>query len=135
MPDALVEARSRELWDQMLHSLSHQGISKEMYLQISGRSEEDIVAEGKTDAELQLKREAVLAAVVEAESIEPSEEEILAALEEAAPQEQTSAKKLLERMKSANRLDTFKAELANRKALDLLTESAKPTAKPTESTR
>ena len=58
---------SRELWDQMLHSLSHQGISKEMYLQISGRSEEDIVAEGKTDAERQLKREAVLAAVVEAE--------------------------------------------------------------------
>ncbi|HYI20106.1 MAG TPA: trigger factor [Solirubrobacteraceae bacterium] len=135
VPDALVEARSHELWDQMLHSLSHQGISKEMYLQISGRGEEDIVAEGKTDAELQLKREAVLAAVVEAESIEPSEEEILAALEEAAPQEQTSAAKLLERMKSANRLDTFKAELANRKALDLLTESAKPAAKPTETTR
>ena len=38
-------------------------------------------------------------------------------------------------MKSANRLDTFKAELANRKALDLLTESAKPAAKPTETTR
>ena len=36
VPDALVAARSRELWDQMLHSLSHQGISKEMYLQISG---------------------------------------------------------------------------------------------------
>ena len=36
VPDALVEARARELWEQMLHSLSHQGISKEMYLQISG---------------------------------------------------------------------------------------------------
>jgi trigger factor len=126
VPDPLVEARARELWDQMLHSLGHQGISREMYLQISGRSEEDIVTEGKPDAERQLKREAVLAAVVEAESIEPSEEEVLEALEEAAPSEQTSAKKLLERMKSAGRLDTFKAELANRKALDLLTESATP---------
>ena len=77
----------------------------------------------------------MLAAVVAAESIEPSEEEVLAALEEAAPEERTSAKKLLERMKSANRLDTFKADLAHRKALDLLTESAKPTAKTTESTR
>ncbi len=67
---------------------SHQGISKEMYLQISGREEEDIVAEGKPDAERQLKREAVLAAVVAAESIEPSEEEVLEALEEAAPSEQ-----------------------------------------------
>ena len=47
VPDALVEARARELWDQMLHSLSHQGISKEMYLQISGRSEEEIVDRGQ----------------------------------------------------------------------------------------
>jgi trigger factor len=126
VPDALVEARAHELWEQMLHSLSHQGISKEMYLQISGRSEEDIVGEGKADAERQLKREAVLAAVVAAESIEPSEEEVLEALEEAAPSERTSAKKLLERMKSAGRLDVFKAELAQRKALDLLAESATP---------
>jgi len=128
VPEPLVEARSRELWDQMLHSLSHQGISKEMYLQISGREEDEIVAEGKVDAERQLKREAVLAAIVAAESIEPSEEEVLEALEEAAPSEGTSAKKLLERMRSARRLDTFKAELANRKALDLLAESATPTA-------
>jgi trigger factor len=126
VPDGLVAARSRELWDQMLHSLSHQGISKEMYLQISGRSEDDIVAEGKDDAERQLKREAVLAAIVEAEGIEPSEEEVLEALEQAAPSERTSAKKLLERMKSAGRLDPFKAELAQRKALDLIADSARP---------
>jgi trigger factor len=126
VPEALVEARSRELWEQMLHSLGHQGISKEMYLQISGRSEEEIVAEGKADAERQLKREAVLAAVVAAESIEPSEDELLAALEQAAPSERASANKLLERMRSAGRLDAFKAELAQRKALDLLADSAKP---------
>jgi trigger factor len=126
VPEALVEARSRELWEQMLHSLGHQGISKEMYLQISGRSEDDIVAEGEADAERQLKREAVLAAVVAAESIEPSEDELLAALEQAAPSERASANKLLERMRSAGRLDAFKAELAQRKALDLLADSAKP---------
>jgi len=126
VPDALVEARARELWDQMLHSLSHQGISKEMYLQIAKRSEDEIVAEGKADAERQLKREAVLAAVVAAESIEPPADEVLESLEQAAPSEGTSAKKLLERMRSAGRLDAFKAELAQRKALDLLTESATP---------
>jgi trigger factor len=126
VPEALVEARSRELWEQMMHSLGHQGISKEMYLQISGRSEDDIVAEGKAAAERQLKREAVLAAVVAAESIEPSEDELLAALEQAAPSERASANKLLERMRSAGRLDAFKAELAQRKALDLLADSAKP---------
>ena len=110
--------------EQMVQALSHGGSSREMYLQICGRSEEDVVAEGKADAERQLKREAVLAAVVEAESVEPTDEEVLEALEEAAPSERTSAKKLLERMKSAGRLDTFKADLAQRKALDLVAESA-----------
>src|SRR3954470_9365058 len=50
VPDALVDARARELWDQMMHSLSHQGISKEMYLQIAGKDEEAIVAHNRASA-------------------------------------------------------------------------------------
>jgi trigger factor len=127
VPEALVEARSRELWDQMLHSLSHQGITKEVYLQISGREEEEIIEQGKEDAAQALRREAVLAAIIEAEKIEPSEEEVLEAVGQAA-EGQTSPKKLLERLKSAGRLDALKEDLAQRKALDLVTESAKPVA-------
>src|SRR5215204_1126484 len=126
VPDSLVEARARELWDQMLHSLSHQGISKEAYLRISGREEEEIVEAGKEDAAQALRREAVLAAIIEAENIEPTEDELMEAVAEAA--EGTSPKKLLERLKSAGRLDALKADLAQRRALDLVTESAKPVA-------
>lgn len=124
VPDALVEARSRELWEQMLHSLSHQGISREMYSQLSGKAEDEVIEEGKGDAERQLKREAVLAAIVEAEGIKPSDAEILEALESAAQAEQTSAKKLLERLKSADRLDALSDDLAARKALDAIVEAA-----------
>jgi trigger factor len=126
VPDTLVEARARELWDQMLHSLSHQGISKEAYLRISGREEEEIVEAGKEDAAQALRREAVLAAIIEAEGIEPTEEELLEAVGQAA--EGTPPKKLLERLKSAGRLDALKEDLAQRRALDLITESAKPVA-------
>jgi trigger factor len=126
VPDSLIAARSRELWEQMIHTLSHQGISKDTYLRISGRSEDEIVEQGKEDAERQLKREAVLAAVVEAEDIEPSDDEVLESLERAAPAQNTSPKKLLERMRSAGRLDAYKAELAQRAALDRLAESAVP---------
>jgi trigger factor len=126
VPDTLVEARARELWDQMLHSLSHQGISKEAYLRISGREEEEIVEAGKEDALQALRREAVLAAIIEAEGIEPTEEELMEAVAQAA--EDTSPKKLLERLKSAGRLDALKEDLAQRRALDLVTESAKPVA-------
>ena len=127
VPEALVEARSRELWDQMMHSLSHQGISKEAYLRISGREEEEIIEQGKEDAAQALRREAVLAAIIEAEGIEPSEDEIMEAVGQAADGG-TSPKKLLERLKSAGRLDALKEDLAQRKALDLVTESAKPVA-------
>jgi trigger factor len=128
IPDALVEARAREQWDQMLHSLSHQGISRDAYLRIAGEDEDAIVERAKPDAEQGLRREAVLAAIIEAEGIEPTDEEVLEAVEEAAGDGpgRTSPKKLLERLRSSGRIDAVKDDLAQRKALDLVADSAKP---------
>jgi trigger factor len=128
MPDALVEARARELWDQMLHSLAHQGISRDAYLQIAGRDEDDIIDQSKPDAERALRREAVLAAIIEAEGIEPSDDDVMAAVEEAASDGpgSVSPKKLLERLKSSGRIESLKEDLAQRKALELVADSAKP---------
>jgi trigger factor len=135
VPDALVEARARELWEQMAHTLAHQGISKEMYLQIAGgKSEDEIIAENKEPAERDLRREAVLAAVVEAEKIEASDDDVLESLERAAAAEGGSPKKLLERLRSSGRLDTLKADLAQRKAIDHIAESAKAVDAPEPST-
>ena len=55
----------------MLHSLSHRGITRETYLQIDGRTEQEILDELAPEAERALRREAVLTAVVAAEGIEP----------------------------------------------------------------
>jgi trigger factor len=127
VPDALVEARAKELWDSMLHQLSHQGIDRETYLRISGRSEEETIEQAKPDADQALRREAVLAAVAEAESLEPTEEEMLEAVAEASPPgDKTSPEKLLERLRANGRLDSLKDDLSQRKALDLLAESAMP---------
>jgi trigger factor len=128
IPDALVEARAREQWDQMLHSLAHQGISRDAYLRIAGQDEDDIVERAKPEAEQGLRREAVLAAIIEAEGIEPTDDEVLEAVEQAAGDgpDRTSPKKLLERLKSSGRIDALKDDLAQRKALDLVADSAKP---------
>ena len=126
VPDTLVEARARELWDQMAHTLSHQGIPRETYLQIASKTEEEVIADNREPAERDLRREAVLAAVVEAEGIEASEEDVLESLERAAASEGGSAKKLLERLRSTGRLESLKADLAQRKAIDRIAESAKP---------
>src|SRR3954463_13216347 len=89
VPEGLIEARAREMWESMLHSLSHQGINRETYLRLSGKSEEDTIEQAKPDADQALRREAVLAAVAEAEALEPSEEEMLDAVRDAAPTEKT----------------------------------------------
>jgi trigger factor len=126
VPDALVDARAKELWDRMLHSLSHQGISREGYLRIAGRSEEELLEEAKPDAAQQLRREAVVAAIVEAEGIEVSEQEVLEALAPTAQREGTTPKKLLDRLRSAGRLDEIEEEIQARKAIDLVAEATQP---------
>ena len=126
VPDDLVAARAGELWERLVHTLSHQGISKDAYLRISGKSEEELLEEAKPDAERALRREAVLAAIVEAEGIEPSEEDLLRALEASAQREGTTPQKLKARLESAGRLDDLRADLASRQALDVLADAAKP---------
>jgi trigger factor len=128
VPPALVTARAQELLDRMMHSLSHQGISKAQYLQISGKTEEELVEESKPDAEIALRREAVLAAIIEAEKIEPSDAELLDALEGAAEKEQMSRQKLLDRLRSAGRVDMLAKEVAAEQAIDLVVTTAKPVA-------
>jgi trigger factor len=126
VPDALVEARGRELWDRMMHSLSHQGISKDVYLQISGKTEEELLSETTPDAERALRREAVIAAVIEAEGIEPADGDVLDALQASAAREGVKPEKLRDRLEQNGRLDELKEDLAAQRAVDLLVEHAAP---------
>jgi len=126
VPEALVEARAKELWDRMLHSLGHQGISREMYLQMAGKTEDELLDEAKPEAERALRREAVIAAVVEAEGIEPADGDILDALQASAARENVKVEKLRDRLEQSGRLDDLREDLAARQAIDFLVEHASP---------
>ncbi len=123
---ALTEARAKEMWERMLHSLSHRGISREAYLQIAAREEAEILAEMLPDAEQALRREAVLTAIVAAEGIVPSEEDLLEALGSTAEREGVAAEKLLEELQGAGRLEEVREDLAARQAIEFLAERATP---------
>jgi trigger factor len=122
----LAAARAQEMWERMLHSLAHRGVSREAYLQILGRSEPDILAEMRPEAEQALRREALITAVVKAEQIEPPDEQLLEALAPTAEREQTDAQKLLEDLRAAGRLEEVREDLAARAAIDLIAGSASP---------
>ncbi len=127
VPDALVEARAKELWERMLGTLQQQGIDKDTYLRIAGKDEESLLAEARPDAEQALRREAVIAAIVEAEGLAPSDGDVLDALQASAVQEKTTPEKLRDRLQKAGRLDELSDDLAQRMAVDLVTEHATAT--------
>jgi trigger factor len=128
VPHQLVHARAHEMVEETMSSLSRQGISKEMYLQISGQDEEQLAHDAEEEAEQTLRREAVIAAVVEAEKIEPSEAELLEALQPTAEREKSTPEKLLKQLDSNGRVGRLRAELANRQAVEWLVKHAKTVA-------
>jgi trigger factor len=126
IPDKLVHARAHELLDDTLSALARQGIAREAYVRISGKDEETLAREAEPEAAAALRREAVLAAVAEAEQIEPSGDDLLEALAPTAERTDTEPEKLLEQLRSSGRLDRVREEVARRKAAELLVREATP---------
>jgi trigger factor len=126
VPHHLVHERAHELWHQMVNAFERQGLTKEAYLQLAGKDdEEQIIHEAEPEAAQTIRREAVLAAVIAAENIEPSEDEILEAIRPSAERDGISAEDLLGRLRKADRIGRLREELASRQAIDLLVREAK----------
>jgi trigger factor len=128
VPHELVHAKAHEMWHRTARRLSSQGIDPRRYLELSGKTEEELVTESEPDAERALKREAVLAEVVKAEGIGVTDEEVADALREAAGPDATEkqVKRALKRARSQGADEALKEDIAMRKAVDLLVEHAKP---------
>jgi trigger factor len=114
------------MWDRMLHTLSHRGISREAYEKITGRDEQDLIAELVPEAARSLRREAVIAAVVAAEGIAPSEEDLLEVVTPTAERERIEPEQLLGQLREQGRLEDIREDLAARQAVELLAAEAKP---------
>ncbi len=126
VPEKLVHARAHELIHDTLQALERQGVSKEAYLRIAGSDEERLAHEAEPEASAALKREAVLAAVADAEGIEPSEQDLLEEIAPIAERDGRKPEKVLADLRRSGTLEQLRAELATRKALELLVSEAKP---------
>ncbi len=126
LPDQLIHARAHELLEQTFSALARQGISKDTYLQIAGKDEESLAHDAEPDAAAALRREAVLAAVVAAENIEPSDEDLVDALRPAAERDGSDPAELVEQLRQAGRLEPLREDVASRQALELLVREAQP---------
>ncbi len=130
LPEPLVDARAREALERTLHSLAHRGISRDAYLQIAGATEEELIANARPSAERALRAEAVVAAIVAAEGIAPSDEDLLAALQQSVQPDESGRvpdpAKLLTQLRRSGRLEELRADVAADQALERLVEAAVP---------
>jgi trigger factor len=126
VPEKLVHSRAHELLEDTFTMLARQGISKESYLRIADRDEESLAHEAEPEAAAALRREAVLAAIVQAEGIEPTDEQVREAIEPTAERQGTSVDKVFEQLRSSGRIDRVRDEVATRQAIELLVKEAKP---------
>jgi trigger factor len=128
VPHELVHSKAHEMWHRTARRLAAQGINPEQYLSMAGKTEEELVVDSESDAETALKREAVLAAIVEAEGIEVTDEEIEQALRASAPPDASDKqlKRALKRARSQGADEALREDIAMRTAVDLVVENAKP---------
>jgi trigger factor len=126
LPEELALARATERWERVERQLAQRGMQPDAYLQMQGKTREEVIAESRPEAEAELKREAVLAAIADAEDIDASEAEMVEALEHSAEHERTTPEKLLERLRESGRDAMIRDDIRFRKAIDLVAEAAKP---------
>jgi trigger factor len=124
LPKELIHARAHEMWGRLERSLASRGASAEAFLQMQGKTREQAVTDLESDAERALRREATLAAVVESEGIDVSDEELLEALQPG--EEAETPERLLERLRANGRDALLREELRLRKAAEVIAGSARP---------
>ena len=129
LPDPVVEARAAEMWRRVERQLQRQGMEPENYLQLQGKTREEMIEQARPDAERALKREAVLEAIADAEGIEITEEDLLEALQIPPGHEDhghPEPEDALREIRDSGREELLKQDLRMRRALELIGENAKP---------
>jgi trigger factor len=123
--DGLVQARAVELWNALVRSLERRGISAEAYLQLSGRTPQQIQADIESEARRSLAREIVLEAAADELGVDVSDEEVDEILREQADEAEEDADELIAQLRDAGRYDAVRADLRLRNALDRIANEVK----------
>ena len=124
MPDALVDGEVSRRIEDLAHRLSHQGATLQQWLEATGMSPEDFIASHREDAVGTVKVDLALRAVVVAENIEISDEELDEELEKVAQDAGEKPAKLRKQLESNGVLPMVKQDLAKAKALQWLIDHA-----------
>lgn len=121
IPECMNEQKADEMVQDYAYRMQMQGIDLNMYLQYLGQTVEEFKGQFTEGAKKQVKITLALDAIVEAEKIEATDEEIEAEVAKLAEQYGMDA----DQIKAAVSNDQLAKDIVTRKAVDMIVDSAK----------
>ena len=127
IPDAMIEEQARRFVDNFRMQLQSQGVPYEEYMKMTGMEEEKLLADARVPAEGQVRMDLAIAAIVKAEGLEASDEDVEAEYNKMAGQYGMD----VENVKKYLNDDVIKEQIVRAKAVELVAAAAVP-VKPEE---
>ncbi|BAN61060.1 FKBP-type peptidyl-prolyl cis-trans isomerase [Streptococcus anginosus subsp. whileyi MAS624] len=121
LPEEMVHEEVHRSVNEFLGNMQRQGISPDMYFQITGTTQEDLHKQHEADAEKRAKTNLVIEAVAKAEGFEASDEDIEAEIASLAADYNME----VERVRQLLSADMLKHDIVIKKAVELITSTAK----------
>ena len=121
LPEEMVHEEVHRSVNEFLGNMQRQGISPDMYFQITGTTQEDLHKQHEADAEKRTKTNLVIEAVAKAEGFEASDEDIEAEIASLAADYSME----VERVRQLLSADMLKHDIVIKKAVELITSTAK----------
>lgn len=120
LPHVMVHDEVHRSMDEFLNNMQRQGISPEMYYQLTGSTEEDLHKQFEGEAGVRVKTNLVIEAIAAAEGIEATEEDIANEIKELSE----AYNMPVEQIKRVLTKDMLKHDIAMKKAVELVTGTA-----------
>jgi trigger factor len=114
----LVDARARELLNQLGRSLDSRGISADMYLQLTGQTPEQLAEGVREEAARSVARELVLEAAADKLELEIPDAEVEELVREQAELVDQDPVEITQELRDNGRFETLRGDLRLRAALD-----------------
>ena len=124
LPEPLVQEEMERRLHNLLHRLEEQGASVEQYLEATGLTQDQLIADVRLEATKAVKADLALRAVVAAEQIVASDDEIEAEIARLAERTGRKPAQLRKEIERGQGLQAVRSELSRGKALQFLVDHA-----------
>lgn len=122
IPDVMFESQVDRMVKDFEQRIAQQGLNLDLYYQFTGTKEEDLRGQMRTDAEARVKIDLTIDAIIEAEKIEATEEEVNEELGRLSEMYNIPADQLVGMLGGT---DAVRDDIQIRKAVELLVDSRK----------